>query len=59
MSKINNNFFQIMSLGYPNAQISPAKISSLVDDACIASSRFAFFGGNLSICLSHYYSNGF
>ncbi len=45
----------IKELGYPNAQISPAKSSSLVDIAHYASSRFAFFGRNLSVCLSHYY----
>ena len=43
------------SLGYPTAQISPAKSSLLVDRACSASSRFAFFGRNLNVCLSHYY----
>ena len=58
MNKIDISFFNSScerSLGYPNAHISPTKSSSLVDNARIASSRFAFFGRNLNVCLSHYY----
>ncbi|KKW20554.1 MAG: hypothetical protein UY62_C0047G0003 [Parcubacteria group bacterium GW2011_GWF2_50_9] len=58
MNTMDSNFFFLSCerpLGYPNAQISPAKSSSLVDNARIASSRFAFFVRNLSVCLSHYY----
>ena len=67
MNKIANVFCNLSlqkPLGYPTAQISPAKSSSLTlrdtrrgtsDIARYAFSRLAFFGRNFDVCLSHYY----